>query len=122
MGVASASIRRGRMGNMKPLVGLMRQFDRLPEDPVQQKRLLVAQFCKLLATQLGQNATHAAAAGLPPRQSQTLGRLLAGDSEKQIAARLKISRHTVHVYVKSLYRRYGVSSRGELTARFISLT
>jgi DNA-binding CsgD family transcriptional regulator len=27
--------------------------------------------------------------------------------------------HAVHVYVKTLYRRFGVCSRGELFARFI---
>ena len=50
---------------------------------------------------------------------QTLERLLAGDSEKEIAVRLRLSPHTVHVYVKSLYRRFGVCSRGELFARFV---
>jgi DNA-binding NarL/FixJ family response regulator len=34
--------------------------------------------------------------------------------EKQIAAELGISQHTVHVYVKQLYRKFGVSSRPEL--------
>jgi DNA-binding CsgD family transcriptional regulator len=57
---------------------------------------------------------------LPPRQRQTLDRLLAGDSEKQIAARLQVSKHTVHIYVKSLYRRFGVCSRGELLAQFVA--
>jgi LuxR family maltose regulon positive regulatory protein len=57
---------------------------------------------------------------LSPRQQQTLSRLLAGDSEKQIARRLDISRHTVHVYVKALYRQFKVSSRGELLAKFVS--
>jgi DNA-binding CsgD family transcriptional regulator len=50
---------------------------------------------------------------------QTLERLLQGDSEKEIAVRFKRSRHTVHVYVKKLYQRYGVSSRGELFALFV---
>jgi DNA-binding CsgD family transcriptional regulator len=50
---------------------------------------------------------------------QTLQRLLIGDSEKQIAAHLGVSRHTVHVYVKALYKGFGVSSRGELLALFI---
>jgi DNA-binding CsgD family transcriptional regulator len=56
-------------------------------------------------------------AGLPPRLQQTLACLRAGDSEKLIAARLGLSRHTVHNYVKALYRRIGVCSRGELLAR-----
>jgi len=56
---------------------------------------------------------------LAPRLRQTLEALLTGDSEKQIARRLAISPHTVHVYVKTLYRRFGVSSRAELLARWI---
>lgn len=56
---------------------------------------------------------------LSPRMQQTLERLLVGDSEKQIANQLGLSRHIVHVYVKALYRGFNVSSRGELLARFI---
>jgi DNA-binding CsgD family transcriptional regulator len=53
---------------------------------------------------------------ISPRAAQTLELLLDGGSEKQIAAQLGISRHTVHVYVKFLYRHFGVCSRGELMA------
>ena len=60
--------------------------------------------------------TVAKRATLAPRLSQTLEALLDGDSEKQVALRLGISKHTVHVYVKLLYRRFGVCSRGELMA------
>ena len=56
------------------------------------------------------------AADLPPRLRQTLARLVAGDSEKQVARRLGISPHTVHNYVKALHQRFEVSSRGELLA------
>jgi DNA-binding NarL/FixJ family response regulator len=56
---------------------------------------------------------------LSPRLRQTLDGLLDGESEKQIALRLAVSRHTVHVYVKMLYRCFGVSSRGELLSRFV---
>lgn len=55
--------------------------------------------------------------GLSPRQRQTLVCLLDGDSEKQAAIRLGLSRHTVHQYVKELYRHFGVASRGELHTR-----
>jgi DNA-binding NarL/FixJ family response regulator len=55
-------------------------------------------------------------AALPPRLRQTLECLLEGDGEKQAAARLGLSRHTVHEYVTALYRRLGVSSRAELLA------
>ena len=54
---------------------------------------------------------------LPPRLNQTLTELLKGASEKQIAAKLKLSPHTIHNYVKALHQRFGVSSRGELLAK-----
>lgn len=56
---------------------------------------------------------------LSPRPRETLQLLLAGHSEKQIAARLKLSTNTVHHYVKSVYRHFGVSSRSELLARWV---
>jgi DNA-binding CsgD family transcriptional regulator len=56
---------------------------------------------------------------LSPRMRSTLDALLEGDSEKQVAARLGLRTSTVHGYVRDLYRRYGVRSRGELLARFV---
>lgn len=53
---------------------------------------------------------------LPLQLRRTLVRLLRGDSEKQAAQNLDLSQHTVHQYVKSLHRRLGVRSRGELMA------
>jgi DNA-binding CsgD family transcriptional regulator len=53
-------------------------------------------------------------AALPPRVRQTLDRLVAGESMKEIADALEISRHTVNDYTKVLHRRLGVSSRAEL--------
>lgn len=57
------------------------------------------------------------AAALPPRLAQTLDQLLVGKSEKEIALRLELSRHTIHNYVKALHQRFNVSSRGELLAK-----
>src|SRR5688500_10281692 len=54
---------------------------------------------------------------LPPRLAQTLQELLTGLSEKEIAAKLDLSRHTIHNYVKALHQRFEVSSRGELLAK-----
>ena len=51
------------------------------------------------------------------RLQQVLYFLLEGYSEKQVASRLEISPHTVHQYVKDLYRRFQATSRGELLAR-----
>ena len=53
------------------------------------------------------------------RERQTLECLLGGDSEKQAAAKLGLSIHTVHDYVKHLYRVFNVASRGELMAQVL---
>jgi DNA-binding CsgD family transcriptional regulator len=60
-----------------------------------------------------------ALAELPPRQRQTLALLLEGKREKEVASELGLSPLTVHQYVQGLYRRFGVSSRAELSARFL---
>lgn len=62
----------------------------------------------------------AADVDLPPRLRRLLERMLLGESEKEAAASLALSRHTVHEYVKQLYRRLGVASRAELMARFVA--
>jgi DNA-binding NarL/FixJ family response regulator len=56
---------------------------------------------------------------LSPRMRETMNHLLKGDSEKQIASRLRLSRHTIHCYIKQIYRRYNVSSKGELFADWV---
>ena len=56
---------------------------------------------------------------LSPRERETLALLLAGLSDKEIAARLGISRHTVNEYTKSIYGRFGVHSRGSLLAHLL---
>ena len=96
-------------------------------DPAQQRRQLVADLCRLLGSRIGSSTkpvnghshTKQQLPSLSPRMRQTLDRLLVGDSEKQIAGGLGLSRHTVHVYVKALYKGFGVSSRGELLAKFV---
>lgn len=64
-------------------------------------------------------AAHPAVLNLPPRQRELLQHLLAGDSEKEAAAKMRLSRNTIHNYVTALYRRLDVSSRAELMARFV---
>ncbi|HEY1923486.1 MAG TPA: helix-turn-helix transcriptional regulator [Tepidisphaeraceae bacterium] len=84
------------------------------------RRRLVAMFCSMLGEQVLEGKP--VSVGGPPlsqRQRQTLDLLLAGNAEKQIAAALRISKHTVHVYVKSLYKRFGVNSRPELLAKWV---
>ena len=55
---------------------------------------------------------------LPPQLALTLQQLLQGLSEKEIANRMKLSRHTVHAYAKVIYQRLAVNSRGELLVRY----
>ena len=56
---------------------------------------------------------------LSERQADVLQLLLRGMSEKEVARQLGVSTHTVHTHVKKLYAEFGVSSRGELLARFV---
>jgi len=72
-----------------------------------------------IRTALQQAAGTEVEAKLSPRLREVLRRLLSGEAEKQIACALCISRHTVHVYVKHLYRRFGVCSRPELLSLWI---
>jgi DNA-binding CsgD family transcriptional regulator len=55
---------------------------------------------------------------LAPREARTLAVLQRGRSEKETAHELGLSPSTVHGYVKDLYRKLGVSSRGELLTRY----
>jgi DNA-binding NarL/FixJ family response regulator len=50
----------------------------------------------------------------------TLEHLKTGMSEKEVAAAMQLSPHTVHCYVKRLYRSFGVRSRAELLVRVLS--
>jgi DNA-binding CsgD family transcriptional regulator len=56
---------------------------------------------------------------LSPRQHEVLLMLLAGESEKEIAVKIHRSVHTVHTFIRQIYKLFEVSSRGELMARFI---
>ncbi len=56
---------------------------------------------------------------LPPRVRQVLRCLLEGDGDKQVAARLGISRYTVNEYVKTIFGHFGVVTRTELLARWL---
>ena len=100
-------------------------------DPILRQRRLLADLCRLVGMSVGSvepQALHTDRSErapldvngeLSPGLEQTLRHLLAGASEKQVAGHMKLSRHTVHVYMKALYRRYGVSSRAELLAKHL---
>lgn len=76
---------------------------------------------RVVTNPLGGDALHHAAifASLPRREREVCRYLLTGLAEKQIAAAINLSHHTVHVYIKSVYRRFGVRSRPELMAIWI---
>jgi DNA-binding CsgD family transcriptional regulator len=110
---------RLRDENAYGLIGLHRAVGD-PPFVVREARLLQLfheELGRLIGTDLECDSE---ATRLSPRLRQTLDCLLNGDSEKQVATRLGLSVPTVHQYVTALYRRFGVSSRGELLARFIS--
>ena len=109
-----------RLGNVKALARVVHGMPSSSVNSVQHKRVMIAEFCRMIGHSYSAPRPDPMA-GLAPRHAQTLGRLLAGDSEKQIARHLGVSHHTVHVYVKALYRHFDVSSRGELLARFVRL-
>src|SRR5271170_4582184 len=110
-----------RLGNMSAVVRMMRPLHGTISNPLLRRRRLLADLCRLVGESVGAGRFQRTAAPsnntLPRRQDQTLQHLLDGDSEKQVARKLSLSKHTVHVYVKALYRRYGVSSRAELLAK-----
>lgn len=51
------------------------------------------------------------------RECETLGYIVQGMSVREIAEKTGRSAHTVHDHVKSLHRKLGANSRGELVAR-----
>lgn len=56
---------------------------------------------------------------LSPRLRQLLWCLLKGETDKQMAAWLGLTRHTVNQYTKTVFRHFGVRSRAELLARWV---
>jgi DNA-binding CsgD family transcriptional regulator len=77
-------------------------------------RLFQAGLLRQLRRHPEEHALNQQIAALPPRVRQTMNRLVAGESLKEIADGLKISRHTVNDYTKVLHKRFGVSSRAQL--------
>ena len=55
--------------------------------------------------------------GLSPRECGIVRAVFDGNSEKDTAARLGLSPHTVHTYVWRIYRNLHVQSREELLVR-----
>jgi DNA-binding NarL/FixJ family response regulator len=55
-------------------------------------------------------------AGLSPREGSVLGLVVSGLSNQQIADRLYLSINSVKTYIRSTYRKVGVSSRAQAVA------
>jgi DNA-binding NarL/FixJ family response regulator len=123
-------MKQSSVGNFAALLRAAHSSQPTDRADLEAQRRLVADLCIMLGERARgeeprpsalSRATSKLADATPtlsPRLAQTLEALLEGQSEKQIARELAISPHTVHVYVKTLYKDFGVSSRGELLARF----
>ncbi len=114
-----ASVKGARTGDVGAFLRATKTVIRVDSLPHHQRAML-AQWCRWIGKQLGQNMASKLPVKLSPRLKETLELLLAGNSEKEVAAKMGISTHTVHVHVKTLHKRLGVSSRGELLARFVN--
>lgn len=55
---------------------------------------------------------------LAPRLRPVMRYLLQGDAEKEVAMKLKLSKHTVHRYTQVIYRELNVNTRAELLAKY----
>ena len=58
--------------------------------------------------------------GLSPRERDVVAAIARGSSTPEIAAELYLSAHTVRDYIKSVFEKVGVSSRGELVAKLFA--
>lgn len=56
---------------------------------------------------------------LTPTEHKVLLGVLAGQTEKLIAASLQQSSNTTHAHIKAIYRKFGVKNRGMLTALWL---
>ena len=123
------SMPSGRLGDLRAAARIITSLSATGQLTDEQKRLMVADLCRLIESRLklsGFDKPLPTPQSVPligklsPRMLQTLQQLLRGDSEKQAARALGVSPHTVHVYVKAIYRKFGVASRGELLAKFVT--
>ena len=64
-----------------------------------------------LGTQLGGRSAAARRAGLTAREVEVLSLVAEGLSNRQVAARLVVSEHTVHRHLANVFAKLGVSSR-----------
>lgn len=91
-------------------------------DFTEREKAIVAEAYAALTPLLGgalARFSEPAPSGLAPRVRDVLRCLLDGDSDKQVAARLGLSRYTVNQYVKVIFRHFRVTTRAELLARWV---
>jgi pSer/pThr/pTyr-binding forkhead associated (FHA) protein len=74
---------------------------------------------KIALGDAGRLAYEATIERLSDTQIRVLRLLLTGQTEKEMAAKLFVSPHTVHSHIQAVYRELGVTSRAELMAMFI---
>jgi hypothetical protein len=98
------------------MIVLHRPWGRTPFDG--RARRMVAIFHDELAALWvnGRGSPHVPTGTLPRHLQLLINQLRLGQSEKEAAAALGLSRHTIHTYAKELYRRLKVNSRGEAMA------
>lgn len=77
---------------------------------------LAARFATGLEQDGGGEPPAAVDAGLTARELEVLALIAEGLTNREIAARLVVSEHTVHRHTTNLYRKLGVSSRAAATA------
>jgi DNA-binding CsgD family transcriptional regulator len=93
-----------------------------PEFCERERNLISLAFenvCWLHPLAASPTSAHGALCSLSPRERQVMLLLLEGDSRKEVARKLSLSQHTVADYLKVIYRKLGVCSRGELLAKYL---
>ena len=97
-----------RAADVRAVFRLVGECRELGDDPVLWRRHLLVGLTRLTGGGFGVAAE--IGDGTQP---------LEGDTDKQAAARLGLTRHTVNQYAKLLFRHFGVRSRAELLARWV---
>lgn len=116
-----SALPRHNSGGRQALQTLRAEIGRLRLEVARLKRQLPGSSGNKAETHPHRPATLAPAAAqalkeLSPRLRETFELLLTGETERAISAKMSISVHTCHEYVKTLYARLGVSSRSKLFA------
>jgi DNA-binding NarL/FixJ family response regulator len=114
---------------LRPVPGATDEFDgvvllraTVERDFSGRHRLLVREAYTVIAPLIGGALAHFAEPSpgeLPPRVRDVLRCLLEGDSDKQAAVRLGISKYTVNQHAKAIFRHFRVTTRSELLARWV---